>query len=191
MDMVDSMIGPIQIGDEADSFVPPPDGVPPSGDVSSSGRETDTLPEWQESLIRASLVGGEEGQLSAFYGEGEFAQILREGTTFELRRSSIETEGEGENPISFSGGEIEERSSPLLSDSLEPVFSQHYTNLRQALDFLSQRDSMAETVAMVGPPTQEQQQREGLSPLNRQFVDVLTYHEQRQAHLRRALLEES
>jgi transposase len=84
-----------------------------------------------------------------------------------------------------------EDAPPLLPDSLEPVFSQRYTNLRQALDFLSQRDNMAETAAVVGPPTPEQQQRAELSPLNRQFVDVLTYHEQRQAHLRRALLEES
>jgi GTP cyclohydrolase III len=93
----------IQIGDEADSFVPPPEGVPPSGDSASPVSEADSLPEWQESLIRASLVGGEEGQLSAFYGEGAFAQILREGTTFELRRST-ETEGEESDPLLFFDG---------------------------------------------------------------------------------------
>lgn len=74
-------------------FAPPPEGVPSSGDLLLSPvSEADSLPEWQESLIWASLVGGEEGQLSAFYGEGEFAQILREGTTFELRRSTEQKE---------------------------------------------------------------------------------------------------
>ncbi len=183
----------IQIGDEADSFVPPPEDVLSNGDSVFPVGEADNLPEWRESLIRASLTGGEKGQLLAFYGEGVLAQILREGTTFELRHSAeIEAE-ESESLLFFDGEIMREEAPPFLPGSLDPVFSEHYTNIRQALDFLGQRDSMAEmeTVSVVGPPTLEQQQRAELSPLNRQFVDVLTYHEQRQAHLRRALLKES
>ena len=183
----------IYIGNEGDSFASPPNtGTPKSPDSRhNDGNITKPLGEFQDSLVRSSLFKGEEGQLSAFYGLGQFIQILREGTTFNVRHGFEILKSR------LSGGATDENglhneimvAHDVLPDREEAA---HYTRLKQALDFLSQMEK-PDGIDIKNEKTPDDPQKtnnqEGFNPLNQQFVDIMTYHEQRQAHLRKALLE--
>lgn len=184
----------IQVHDLADTFVPPPTSGNPGGVIPSNPAGSSELSPWRESLVRASLFDGEAGQQSAFYGLGEFVQILRENTTFELRKFSnairdgiIDIFGTHEDEHRLEDEVVIEG---LANHGISQV--ERYTNLREALNFLNQ---VAETEQSKDVPDEDldgkapdAQDRPEYNPLEQQFVDVMTYHEQREARLRQALL---
>jgi hypothetical protein len=183
----------IQIGDQADTFTPPPGtGFPNTGSGNSLPLpQGDTSFSHGESLIHSALRGGEEDQISAFYGLGKFTQVLRDFMTFPLRRSAGAVQ-DGSLQAHSLEEDIDIAKNSASPELPQGLMSDHYTNLREALEFLSH---LAETRTDTSPEVLSDAQEPPLSgpepfnPLQRQFVDVLTYHEQRQAHLRKALLE--
>jgi VCBS repeat-containing protein len=181
----------IQIGDQMDTSVPNPDAGIPTIPVKPSVGKDSGFGEASSSLIRSTLLQGEVGQLSAFYGLGEFLQILREKTTFEIR----ETLANAKSKIVSIFGESQSLGDIVNAEGIssDEPYADHYTRLQQALEFLGQMeksDGIATQDAIEvaeNVPTQDNE----FNPLSRQFVDILTYHEQREAHLRKALLQAS
>lgn len=187
----------IFVNDLADTFTPPP-ASPPSGPAPSAPSANLDLPEWQDSLVRASLQGGDAGQISAYYGLGEFLQIIRETTTYEVRRlldtlrlKQDRVTDEAAEGAAEGVGDADQQPVPA---DVRRLHHDQYTNLREALIQLNQfaredvlKDSEAEDTKDKQPV--EAQDDSDFRPLDRQFVDVMTYHEQREARLRRALLD--
>ena len=181
----------ISIGNEGDTFSPSPStGIPkPQESLQSTSGYHTAFPEWQESLVRASLIGGEEGQISAFYGLGELAQIVRENTTFEIRSFLGSLKTTIIDMFSFTRAYAGEHSIDNLNR--DEISSDHYTKLKQALEFVSQIENSDGILPSESSTdlVQHHVEDKEFNPLHRQFVDIMTYHEQRQAHLRKALLE--
>lgn len=182
----------IQIGNEADTFSPAPDGgIPTSGGGTHSDGGVSGLRDAQESLVQSSLFQGEQGQLSAFYGLGKFAQILRENTTFDLRRGFENLKSRIMDAMDKQSGLMpDEIAANDLQFDIET--SAHYTRLQQALNFISQIEQPDGVDFGDGKSPDADKTAESadvFNPLNQQFVDIMTYHEQRQAHLRKALLD--
>ena len=73
----------------------------------------------------------------------------------------------------------------------DEISSDHYTKLKQALEFVSQIENSDGILPSESSTdlVQHHVEDKEFNPLHRQFVDIMTYHEQRQAHLRKALLE--
>lgn len=179
----------ITVGDVMDTFTPPPASGGPSGAESYIPPEEEKQ-ERSVDLLRSSL-GSEQGAFGAFYGD--YRQIVRENVTFEIMNllggigSSVSTGVENvlvvDSAQGYDGldGMKEEEGAP----------QKHYTNLREAILFLQQ---MADTQDKDGADRDAQDngaaQRDlPANTIDRQFVDVLTYHKERAARLREALLE--
>ncbi len=174
----------IHVNDVQDTFTPPPVTPAPVPPVAAAPLpDPDTK---STSLVMASLQGGEAGQALAFYGMGDFHQILRENITFEIRDISAREVAHNEEISSipdFDGAAVDTVAS---LDEVEAP--DRFTNLREALKFFEQlKDS--EKLAD-GDSKEAQDKPDRALPANtidRQFVDVLTYHEQKQQRLREAL----
>lgn len=170
----------IQVGDQMDTFTPPP----PTG----SGTVADPYVPREEEDARRPLdvlsasLDGEGAQGRSFYGADGW-QILRENVTFRLR----------EILAFFRGGDAVV-APPLSQDGMVAANADEaaapqarYTNLREALVFLQQMDdSHADGVT---PDGGGDSQGHNLPPraMDRQFVDVMTYHRERAEKLRAAL----
>jgi hypothetical protein len=147
-----------------------------------------------DSILQAFLAG-EPQQISAFYGTDDFSQILRENTTYEIRELlAHQLDAEDTN----TQGPAADQDIVVTDKTEHPSTPQpHFTNLREALLFLSQMD---EQEAAEGEQTDNassgRQDGDGdtggrtlpHTSLDNQFQDVLTYHQQRQADLRKALM---
>lgn len=176
----------IYIDDEQDTFTPLPQdpASPPPQREATSPVAANKAP----SLLLDTLRGGEFGQMASFYGMDDFHQILRENVLYEIHDRT------GEDPDS----RLSESRVPELGPAGQRTPSDaegtpdRFTNLREALKFYEQiRESEA------GPEMGGSEKADAATPvpardlpgtmLDRQFVDVLTYHEQRQARLRDAL----
>lgn len=174
----------IQVGDVMDTNSPPPATNP------STPSEAYTPPEEEQtstgSILGASF-GGEQGQSLAFYGQ-DGLQILRENITFEIRDILglvDEEERKAYQDISLLNGD---GTLPgIAEDSLPP---RDFTNIREALAFLQQMADSGKTVeeTALGPEEESRLETLPLSAIDRQFVDVMTYHQDRAARLREALM---
>lgn len=185
----------IYVNDQVDTFTPPPAVNPPI--VLTPPAPQDEGEIRATSLIRALLQGGEAGQALAFYGLGNFHQILRENMTFEIRDLTHDL---------LENAEIGRLNDHLLGDmndflaqgsgvaDQDFITPDRFTNLREAIKFFEQLKENAAQDAEAEPDGSveaAQEQPDRVLPENtidRQFVDVLTYHEQRQARLRAALM---
>lgn len=186
----------IHIGDQMDTYVPEPDGggTFSNDDTGSSGERTfdrtdGGLSMRTRTILRDTIAGGESGQQDAFYGFGRFFQILRQKTTFQIR------EWLGGRPdasaVSFFGeGKVDGGDAGAASHTGQPVdFAAHYTNIRTALEQLHQfpdRDDMADHA--IGDADEMARDRLAQIYMDGDFVDVMTYHEQKQAALRKVLM---
>jgi hypothetical protein len=178
----------INVDDVLDTFTPPPaTGGPAGADIFvPREKEKDYRP---VDLLRSSL-SGEQGAFDAFYGD--FRQIVRENVTFEIASllgglnnmgSSIDVM----TPVNDRG--IVDADS--VARRIESDQSQtKYTNLREAVAFLQQMaDSRKKGDGEKGDATKDAPARDlPHSAIDRQFVDVMTYHKERAAKLRDALL---
>lgn len=182
----------IQVGDVMDTYVPPPSYPGPTPSAPPEAAIDDDIK--APSLLRASLSGGEFGQMDAFYGMGGFHQILRENMVYEVRDLSAKDALDDLALSSETGIEVVEGEAQAQGD--QAVQQDRFTNLRHALKFFEQiknQDDPEKAQAIAD----EKAEREKIatarnlpdSSIDRQFVDVLTYHEQRQARLREALLK--
>ncbi len=173
----------IYVNDVMDTFIPPPTPTPPSPPVVvAPAQDMDTK---SASLVMASLQG-EAGQALAFYGMGDFHQILRENITFEIR--DMASRQASEEMESFTLSDFSEGSVAQAGQADYPVQSDRFTNLREALKFFEQiKEAEKHSDADKKEATPQQDRDIPDNTIDRQFVDVLTYHEQKQQRLRDAL----
>lgn len=178
----------ITVGDVMDTFTPPPaTGGSGGSDIFIPTEERE--PESTGDLLR-SAFGAEEGQSSAFYGQG-FRQYLRENVTFEVRNilngMRLSEAGAYGDVLFNQPEEVLFGSSPQ-----QEARTQKFTNIREALIFLQQMaDSQTDgddEGRDAGDQTDSPSRTLPQSAIDRQFVDVMTYHEDRAARLREALL---
>ncbi len=175
----------IQVGDQMDTYTPPP----VTG--SAGGNDLYIPPEKEELGGPVDLLGsglqGEESQGRSFYGQNGW-QILRENITFQIREilAMFDKDSKKLDETTFSPSFFQPVMLPDI-DSAAP--QSRYTNLREALEFLEslKEDRHGETEAA---DSDEQDRARELpeNTIDRQFVDVLTYHQERAARLREALL---
>lgn len=174
----------IYVNDVLDTFTPPPTTPPPSPPVVvAPAQDGDTK---SASLVMESLQGGEAGQALAFYGMGDFRQILRETVTFEIR--DLAAQGLDGEARMAGMSDMGETATVSADDHEYPAQSDRFTNLREALKFFEQIKDAEKTVVEDAKDASSGQDRDiPANTIDRQFVDVLTYHEQKQQRLRDAL----
>lgn len=174
----------IQVDNVMDTNTPPPATNPPMPP------DAYTPPEEEQSgtgnILGASL-GGEQGQSLAFYGE-DGLQVLRENITFEIREILgliEEEEGKAYQDLSSIAG-----AGFLLDIPEEALPSPDFTNIREALHFLQQMADSGKNgeEAVLEPEDEARLEKLPNSAIDRQFVDVMTYHQDRAARLREALM---
>lgn len=179
----------ITVGDQMDTFTPPP--------ATGSGGTSDIFipPEEEDkgnaqNLLRSGL-GGDEAQSRGFYGADGW-QILRENITFKIREIMALFNRDGRETFLSMESFISNDITPALSVQEDLESSARYTNLREALEFLQQLDESERGSDKAGE--QNLKSRMDALPdntIDRQFVDVMTYHQDRAAHLRKALMDAS
>ncbi len=146
-------------------------------------------------ILRATLSGDAQ-QFSAFYSLSNFTQILREKTTVALDEILQNDRQQQETapgvPAEQSPADIPEPDFRTQETQIQDRF----TNLREALAFFEQLDG--EGYERESHDHQMDQSDNGYSmqllpksTLDRQFHDVLTYHQKRQNDLRKALLDQN
>jgi hypothetical protein len=174
----------IHVNDVQDTFTPPPATPTPAPPVAVAPQPDKDIK--STSLVMASLQGGEAGQALAFYGMGDFHQILRENITFEIRDiSAREISDEVEMALLSDFAQME---TDTVAHSDEAVQSDRFTNLREALKFFEQiKDAEKLADGDVKDTKSTPDRAIPANTIDRQFVDVLTYHEQKQQRLREAL----
>jgi hypothetical protein len=174
----------IQVSDVMDTFTPSP--------TSGSAPGLDPLPQLEEEefsatldLLRSSL-NGEQAQNHSFYN-AEGWQVLRENITFQLREI-LALLGKRSTDLFVpppANAPLDVVDSPQDGNlhSAPP-----YTNLRQAVEFLEQIKNAESQQERTDTASEERAKAFPHNTIDRQFVDVMTYHEQRVARLREALL---
>ena len=174
----------IQVGDVMDTFTPPPSSG--SGGISDPYKPVEEETENGRGNILKAGLGGEEGQSQAFYGmDGQ--QILRENITFQIRDLLTQLDDEERDLIDQfyvdENGEI----IGSVDESTPPA---KFTNIREALEFLQQMADADDTEKDADKEAAEEARAGELPPssIDRQFVDVMTYHQDRAARLREALM---
>jgi hypothetical protein len=142
-----------------------------------------------KSLIQASFSGDEFAMLNAAYGEGGLGQILQENTTFRIREINNDTPvGENSDPVKDAAQSKDQGESDQGTSE-----SSDFTNMRHLLKTLEQYndEEIASDEAKDGDDdhrSSEEKINDKFYNLDDAFEDVLTYHEQRKAKLREALL---
>ena len=176
----------INVGDVMDTFTPPPSTggggnsetyIPPEEEVNDATYD----------ILSASL-SGEQGQAYAFYGS-EGLQILRENLTFRIREilNHIEENEEAGFITNIIG--MMDFTLAAIDDVNEP--ERAFTNLRMALEFLQQMADGEKGNIPTDSADKAHEERMAALPdnsIDRQFVDVMTYHQDRAARLREALM---
>jgi hypothetical protein len=182
----------IQVGDVMDTYVPPPTSPGPTPSVRPDAALDEKIK--APSLLRASLSGGEFGQMDAFYGMGNFHQILRENMTYEVRELMDKDNLDAVQLETSTGFDMPADNAEEKDVEASP--QDRFTNLRHALKFFEQISSQDDPEKAQALADQKVEREKIISArqlpessIDRQFVDVLTYHEQRQARLREALLK--
>ncbi len=186
----------IYIGDVMDTFVG--NASDPHFDASPShnGNESAVVREVTRSIIKDTVEGGEIGQQGAFYGLEKAFQIIREQMTFRVREQNQDhyRERPQAEDVKSVAGLNELVGQPQESDSDHVTFNSHYTNIRTMLEKLQNFSNTAdgdpqETTVSQENGLERQREENSLSHiLDSSFVDVMTYHEQKQERLRKALL---
>ena len=177
----------ITVNDVLDTFTPPaPSGPSMSGE--SFVPPADTNGSTGINILSASL---QSGGFQSFYGD----QVLRENVTLRIL-------GMTENMRGDLSRILEEDVDLFAMDRLlglagyvPPVeegmdIRTGFTNLREALEFLQQMDESISGGEESALAADEKSRAEKLpsTSVDRRFVDVMTYHEERAARLRAALL---
>ena len=117
---------------------------------------------------------------------GDFHQILRENITFEIRDISARQLSNDVEIALLS--DFDQTAGDTVAHLDDAVQSDRFTNLREALKFFEQIKD-AEKLADGDIKESASLSDRDIPPntIDRQFVDVLTYHEQKQQRLREAL----
>lgn len=180
----------INVDDEMDTFTPPPSGDPgaSSGYIPPEDDESFTP---SANILSASL-SDPDGSFNNFYGH----QILRENITLRLEDmiggdlpARLEEEGDI-NTAMMDSFLMPQGFLPFSGSDGRPA--QDYTNLREALSFLQEMADSQEQEAGDEEEDGTQGRADSLpvSAVDRQFVDVMRYHEEKAARLRAALLSD-
>ncbi len=178
----------IYVDDEMDTFTPPPSADPGAGSNYFPPEDNEIVP--TVSIISSSLSDS-SGSFDNFYGH----QILRENLTLKISDmfgADLPSKLEEEEIVrmimdsSLLTGQI---AMPDLPENIMSV--QNYTNLREAIHFLEQLSDLKDSEAKENEDVDQEMRAASLplSAIDRQFVDVMSYHEERAARLRAALLE--
>jgi VCBS repeat-containing protein len=174
----------IIVEDVMDTFTAPP----ASGFLGQFIREEVVskikLQDFYSQLIMNSLDGGASGQMLAYYGVDGLPQIILNNMSqpvqdiyqeaFDLYGFFQHTPMNNGDPASPS----EEVNQPADS----------YTNLRQALEYLQAVEDQQKIQTKDVSDGNQAQLSLPRNAIEQEFVDVLTYHQERQAKLRQALL---
>ncbi len=173
----------INIGDEQDTYTAPPVSGANSGGHQTSSANYD-LSEKENPLLRETLRNGEMGQQSAFYGLNKFLQIIREKTTSQIRELTGKTFESG-----YNGDMPQEQPAQDGRVVEEQAIRAHYTNIRTVLENL-EKFAEEDPAHQQNPDHQDQDHTpdDVFNPLDSRFVDVMTYHEQKQEKLRQVLM---
>lgn len=178
----------IQVGDVLDTFTPPPATGGPSGpEAFIPSREEDETR--SADLLRASF-GGEQGQSAAFYGDSQ--QIIRENLTFQVQDVMNGMLSDDQIDEFLHGDLVDQEDADItLADDNE--LQKDFTNLREALAFLQQIADTHKMGDAEAHDARDEAPRRDLPPntIDRQFVDVMTYHKDRATRLREALLQDA
>lgn len=183
----------IYVDDVLDTSTTPPAITPPT--PTEAPTQVESLPERAlTNLVQQS--SSETGQFLSFYGGDGFRQILREDISFKIKEiMGLPTENivqELANSL-FVLPSLYDLAQLDIVDQEEEIQSvSNYTNIRQALEFLQDMagtDDADHTLRDIKDEARAEQLPE--NTIDRQFVDVLTYHEQRAARLREALLQDA
>lgn len=171
----------ITIGDEQDTYTAPPDSginhTPQTG-----GNTSYTLSEKTNSLVQETLKSGEFGQQSAFYGLNKFLQIIRERTTAQIRSL---TENITLDSVTGKQQILSEQEGSTAFEQQD--VRAHYTNIRAVLEDMGKFAEEDHLHNRNAKTHQSEKAEEAFNPLDSRFVDVMTYHEQKQARLRQVL----
>lgn len=169
----------ISVGDVMDTYTPPPPmGSGGITDIFVPREEEDPAP--LLNMLGAGLQG-EQAQERSFYGMSGW-QVLRENVTFHIREFfgrylNAQAHVEGSDSLPVAQGDV----------AALPELQARYTNLRQAIAFLQQVDDARGAESAGDEGTVESGRNLPPDALERQFVDVMTYHQERAAKLREAL----
>jgi hypothetical protein len=170
----------IQVGDQMDTFTPPPSSGSGGTPEPFVPRE-DEEPARTVNVLGASLEG-EAAQGRAFYGAGGW-QVLRENVTFQIREIIARFMGPAADLAAMDTAEAAPDAPPEQAVDMQA----RYTNLRQALAFLQQVEESGGRAGAVEGTDGEAGHNLPPDTVERQFVDVMTYHQERAAKLRAAL----
>ncbi len=175
----------IQVGDVMDTNAPPPASNPSSPPDAYAPPEVDE--QGGSGNILGASLNGEQNQSLAFYGE-DGLQILRENITFRIR--DILGLIEEEEKVVYEGMSDVDTLGALLDISDEAPAQPDFTNIREALKFLQQMADSKELANGDAKDGDNDARAEKIpqSAIDRQFVDVMTYHQDRAARLREALM---
>ncbi|HOO50135.1 MAG TPA: cadherin domain-containing protein, partial [Alphaproteobacteria bacterium] len=186
----------IVIRDELDTFVPRQTEDSKSFEGNSSTQEAQDFGGHSRSIILDTMNGGETGQQHAFYGSKSAFQIIRENTTFRIREwlgflSQRQSEDNSSEDNASETLKLQEGDQELSREQRD--FESRYTNIRNALEAIEkfkETDPVSD-LAQMEKLTEQSDLKEidsGFEFLDKEFVDVMTYHEQKQERLRKALL---
>ncbi len=173
----------ITVGDQMDTFTPPP----VTG--SAGGIDPYVPPEEEMDSGPIDLLGtglqGEQAQGRSFYSNGW--QVLRENITFKIREMLSFFDDTSADLKSLKFG-IDDAKAITELEAENATLEAHYTNLREALEFLQQLEKIKEGDDKANTADEARAKELPDSAIDRQFVDVMTYHQDRAARLREALM---
>lgn len=174
----------IQVGDVMDTFTPPPSSG--SGGVSDPFVPAEEEEQGGVGNILKAGLGGEQGQSQAFYGS-DALQILRENVTFQIMDIMDHLEEEEKDRLELMSDADSSTLLPVVEDIPVPP---KFTNIREALEFLQQIADTNDNKDDAKKDSADDARAAELphNSIDRQFVDVMTYHEDRAARLREALM---
>ena len=177
----------ITVGDQMDTYVPT-EGTNVTRTTGHDYKTTQTT-KLSRSIVHDTFEGGEIGQQSSFYGDGNFFQIIREKTTFQIKawvKDKIQSLQSKDRSL-LQG--VRSHDQSIANDVEDQNFESHYTNLRNVLEQLEKFSDTGDNEEKI----LDQENKEPNTPQKNPvfddgFVDVMTYHERKQERLRQALL---
>ncbi|MDY0029153.1 MAG: cadherin domain-containing protein [Pseudobdellovibrionaceae bacterium] len=182
----------IIIDDEQDTFVPRTPDLPKISDTHATGSQTDTFGKGTRSIIVDTVNGGEIGQQGSFYGLEKAFQIIRENTTFRIKEWLNLGHQKGQEDLSeFSDQNPQYKEMQSIKETEDIGFDARYTNIRNALEAMERFADTQETLPDDTPVSEAfpiLPDESAYRFMDKEFVDVMTYHEQKQERLRKALL---
>ena len=177
--------------ERVDNFVAPPSN-PNFGDVGRGELDKRDFGGDSRSPLIQSFVTGDG--TNAFYGEGNLGQIIRQNTTLDIRSTLDRIEGNSANKNGLIGAVFGDNGEQAIQQSTDDNGRQsHYTRM---VDFLKSTQEFLDELPTDNNRNSdnEESDEESILPIidiNQEFDNILTYQQDRIAHLMEALKDNS